>query len=145
MLMDHDPHHPKCLSPSHLHQLLSLFLHNCALHWLSLNISSPLMQHLWAGLTYFTHWEVKPIPTSQCGVLLHRVLQSQNMNSMNTCPSVTFYFMKISFSDIDRKWILPNMIRAGQYQKMRFSWNRMWRKDKFSCNSCLSFCCSITT
>ena len=31
---------------------------------------------------------------------------------MKTCPSVTFYFMKISFSDIDRKWILPNMIRA---------------------------------
>ena len=28
------------------------------------------------------------------------------MNSMKTCPSVTFYFMKISFSDIDRKWIL---------------------------------------
>ena len=27
-----------------------------------------------------------------------------------TCPSVTFYFMKISFSDISRKWILPNMI-----------------------------------
>ena len=34
------------------------------------------------------------------------------MNSMKTCPSVTFYFMKISFSDIDRKWILLNMIRA---------------------------------
>ena len=34
------------------------------------------------------------------------------MNSMKTCPSDTFYFMKISFSDIDRKWILPNMIRA---------------------------------
>ena len=30
-----------------------------------------------------------------------------------TCPSLTFYFMKISFSDIDRKWILPNMIRTG--------------------------------
>ena len=27
-------------------------------------------------------------------------------------PSITFYSMKISFSDIDRKWILPNMIRA---------------------------------
>ena len=26
------------------------------------------------------------------------------MNSMKTCPSVTFYFMKNSFSDIDRKW-----------------------------------------
>ena len=35
------------------------------------------------------------------------------MNSKKTCPSVTYYFMKISFSDIDRKWILPNMIRAG--------------------------------
>ena len=36
-----------------------------------------------------------------------------HMNSMKTCPSVTFYFMKISFSDIDRKWVLPNMIGAG--------------------------------
>ena len=35
------------------------------------------------------------------------------MNSMKTCPSITFYLMKKSFSDIDRKWILPNMIRAG--------------------------------
>ena len=35
------------------------------------------------------------------------------MNSMKTCPSVTFYFMKNSFSDISRKRILPNMIRAG--------------------------------
>ena len=34
------------------------------------------------------------------------------MNSMKTCPSVTFYFMKNSFSDISSKWILPNMIRA---------------------------------
>ena len=36
-----------------------------------------------------------------------------SMNSMKTCPSVTFYFMKNSFSDIDRKWILPDMIRTG--------------------------------
>ena len=35
------------------------------------------------------------------------------MNSMQTCNSVTFYFMKNSFSDVSRKWILPNMIRAG--------------------------------
>ena len=34
------------------------------------------------------------------------------MNSMKTCPSVTFYFMNNSFSDVSRKWILPNMIRA---------------------------------
>ena len=34
-------------------------------------------------------------------------------NSMKTCPSVTFYFLKNKFSDISRKWILPNMIRAG--------------------------------
>ena len=34
------------------------------------------------------------------------------MNSMKTCNSVTFYFMKNSFSDISRKCILPNMIRA---------------------------------
>ena len=37
----------------------------------------------------------------------------KDMNSMKTCPSVTFYFMKNSFSDISRKRILPNMIRAG--------------------------------
>ena len=36
----------------------------------------------------------------------------QNMNSMKTSPSVTFYFIKISFSDIDRKWNLPNMIEV---------------------------------
>ena len=34
------------------------------------------------------------------------------MNSMKTCPSVTFHFMKNSLSDTSRKWILPNMIRA---------------------------------
>ena len=34
------------------------------------------------------------------------------MNSMQTCNSVTFYFMKKSFSDVSRKWILPNMIRS---------------------------------
>ena len=34
------------------------------------------------------------------------------MNSMQTCKSVTFYFMKNSFSDVSRKWILPNMISA---------------------------------
>ena len=36
------------------------------------------------------------------------------MNSMQTCHSVMFYFMKNSFSDVSRKWILPNMIRAGK-------------------------------
>ena len=41
------------------------------------------------------------------------VQQEMFMNFMKTCPSVTFYFMKNSFSDISRKWILPNMIRAG--------------------------------
>ena len=34
-------------------------------------------------------------------------------NSMQTSNSVTFYFLKNSFSDVSRKWILPNMIRAG--------------------------------
>ena len=34
------------------------------------------------------------------------------MNSMQTCNFVTFYFMNNSFSDVSRKWILPNMIRA---------------------------------
>ena len=40
------------------------------------------------------------------------LFQQAFLNSMETCNSVTFYFMKNSFSDISRKWILPNMIRA---------------------------------
>ena len=32
---------------------------------------------------------------------------------MQTCNSVTFYFINNSFSDVSRKWILPNMIRVG--------------------------------
>ena len=39
------------------------------------------------------------------------------MNSVKTCPSVTFYFMKNSFSDIDTKWILPNMIPESIHTK----------------------------
>ena len=35
------------------------------------------------------------------------------MNFMQTCNSVTFYFKKNPFSDVSRKWILPNMIRVG--------------------------------
>ena len=34
------------------------------------------------------------------------------MNSMQTSNSVTFHFMKNSFSDISRKWILSNMIKV---------------------------------
>ena len=37
------------------------------------------------------------------------------MNSMQTCNFVTFYFMKNSFSDVSRKWLLTNMIRAGTH------------------------------
>ena len=37
------------------------------------------------------------------------------MNFMRTCNSVMFYFMKNSFSDVSRKWILPNMIRAYNF------------------------------
>ena len=33
-------------------------------------------------------------------------------NSTNSVPSVTFYFLNNSLSDISRKCILPNMIRA---------------------------------
>ena len=47
-------------------------------------------------------------------------LFSLYMNSMQACNSVTFYFMKNSFSDVSRKWILPNMIRA-EHQKISFS------------------------
>ena len=53
-----------------------------------------------------------------------RALQTNGMDSMKTCNSVTFYFMKNSFSDISRKRILPNMIRAGTaliiFSKMLF-------------------------
>ena len=34
------------------------------------------------------------------------------MNSMKTYNSVTFYFLKNSFSDISSKWISLNKIRA---------------------------------
>ena len=44
--------------------------------------------------------------------MLNNVPKSGVMNSMQTCNSVTFYFMKNSFSDVSRKRILPNMIRA---------------------------------
>ena len=72
------------------------------------------------------------------------------MNSMKTCPSVTFYFMIISFSDIDRKWILRNMIRAvpalntfGNIHFLLLSeneifQNKTWRHYKFSWNSCIA-------
>ena len=66
------------------------------------------------------------------------------MSSLKTCPSVTFYFMKISFSDIDRKWILPNMIRvANQSQftpKMkanavsRLLSSLVWIDQYYECN-----------
>ena len=42
------------------------------------------------------------------------------MKSMQTCNSVTSYFMKNSFSDVSRKWILPNMIRAELQVCMEF-------------------------
>ena len=38
---------------------------------------------------------------------------------MQTCNSVTFYFMKNSFSDVSRKWILPNMIRAVSFHEIK--------------------------
>ena len=49
------------------------------------------------------------LPSTISTIMIHG---SHYMNSMKTCPSVTFYFMNNSFSDIDRKWILPNMIRV---------------------------------
>ena len=54
------------------------------------------------------------------GVFLQTNIESHH-EIYETCPSVTFYFMKISFSDIDRKWILPNMIRA--VTEGQVSWN----------------------
>ena len=42
----------------------------------------------------------------------HVIVIKLYMNSMKTCPSISFYFLKNSFSDISRKWNLPNMIRA---------------------------------
>ena len=44
---------------------------------------------------------------------LDQAVRKVAMNSMQTCNSVTFYFKKNSFSDVSRKWILPNMTRAG--------------------------------
>ena len=49
------------------------------------------------------------IPTTSLYIENERMLY---MNSMQTCNSVTFYFMRNSFSDASRKWILPNMIRV---------------------------------
>ena len=42
----------------------------------------------------------------------NQVLKDILGNSTNIVPSVTFYFMSNSISDISRKCILPNMIRA---------------------------------
>ena len=55
------------------------------------------------------------------------------MNSLKTCPSVTFYFMKISFTDIDRKWILPNMIRARTdcSQMVLVNSHQRWKQTRF--------------
>ena len=41
-----------------------------------------------------------------------QALGKLSMNCMKTSNSVTFYFMKNSFSDISRKRILLNMIRV---------------------------------
>ena len=44
--------------------------------------------------------------------------RNRNHDIHETCPSVTFYLMKISFSDISRKWILPNMMpRVNSHQR----------------------------
>ena len=50
----------------------------------------------------------------------------QDMNSLQTCNSVTFYFMKNSFSDVSRKWILQNMIGAVQIKI------KSWCKEEVS-------------
>ena len=42
-----------------------------------------------------------------------RITIAHYRNSVKTCPSLLFYFMKNSFYGSSRKWILPNMIRAG--------------------------------
>ena len=42
------------------------------------------------------------------------------MNSMQTCNSVTFYFMKNLFSDVCRKCFLLNIIRAELQVCMEF-------------------------
>ena len=54
--------------------------------------------------SYFNH----PSPCCSAPSLFVK----HSMNSMKTCNSVTFYFVNNSFSDISRKWILSNMIRA---------------------------------
>ena len=60
-------------------------------------------------LLKFAQLSFKHIPVWLCSLVLPMML----LSSMKTCYSVKFYFMKNSFSDISRKWILPNMIRAG--------------------------------
>ena len=67
-----------------------------------------------------------------------------NLNSMQTCNSVTFYFMKISFSDIDRKWILPNMIRAGTdcTQMVLVNSHQRWKQTRN--RVCFRLWCELT-
>ena len=62
-------------------------------------------------------WE-KPHLSVMSYLRTHQFFDYLLMNSMQTCKSVTFYIMKNSFSDVSRKWILPNMIRTvnqGQF------------------------------
>ena len=60
------------------------------------------------------------------------------MNSMETCNSVTFYFMKNSFSVISNKWILPNMIRVVKARLHSLYWS-IHTKDESKRDSAFAF------
>ena len=79
------------------------------------------------------------------------MLKNPGMNSMKTCHSVTFYFMKNSFSNISRKCILPSMIRAapvliifGKIHFLVISQNEFFMKYKFSWSTCYDNCLDIS-
>ena len=52
------------------------------------------------------------IQQTKSKVAYKETLNPHNHEFHETCHSVTFYFMKNSFSDIRKKCILPNMIGA---------------------------------
>ena len=53
------------------------------------------------------------IDTRGGGLNILQALYCLIMNYMKTCNSIAFYFLKKSFSDINRKCILPNKIRVA--------------------------------
>ena len=76
------------------------------------------------------------------GLSLHEVLE--------TCPSVTFYFLTNSFHDISRKFILPNVIRVilaviifGKMHFLLISEKECFMNQKVTEGQVLSIPCTI--